>query len=77
VSTEIAAKRFYWNRGVVGDGEGYSSKLSVKLLWEPRSVWVGAYWRKEGAFHWFIDLCILPCLPIRFHLARSYGGRYA
>lgn len=74
--TEIAAHRFYWNRGNVGDGNGYSTKVSVKLLWEPRDLWIGAYWTRNGSDHLFVYLCLLPTLPIRFHWARSWGGRF-
>lgn len=73
---QIAVHRFYWNVGKVGDGKGHSNKLSVKLLWEPRDLWIGAYWTADGPNHWLLYICILPMLPIRLHWARSWGGRY-
>lgn len=73
---EIFTHRFYWNRGNVGDGKGYSTKLSVKLLWEIRDLWIGVYWTRGGRDHLFIYICILPMLPIRVHRARHWGGRY-
>ena len=76
MTTEILTHRFYRNRGNVGDGKGYSIKLSVKLLWEPRDLWVGIYWTRDGADHLFVYVCVLPALPIRLHWARSWGGRF-
>ena len=76
---ELATHRFFWDRGTVGDGRGYSVKLSVKLLLEPRDIWVGIYWtpQHDSRDHFFVYLCLLPCLPIRFHWARSWGGSYS
>lgn len=73
---ELLTHRFYWNTGNVGDGVGYSTKLSIKLLFEPRDLWIGVYWNCEGRDHLFVYVCLLPLLPIRFHRARSWGGRY-
>ena len=72
---ELATKRFYWNTGTVGDGRGYSTKLSAKLLWEPRDLWIGVYWHKKDE-SLFVYICFVPLLPIRIHYKRSYGGRY-
>jgi hypothetical protein len=73
---EIVSYRFYRNHGNVGDGKGYSTKLSIKLLLEPRDLWIGVYWTRGGNDHLFVYLCILPMLPVRFHWARSWGGRF-
>lgn len=54
--------RWTWNRGQVGDGKGYSCKLSVALA--PRLF--GFRREHEG---W-----ILTMLGIRVHFAKSYGG---
>lgn len=57
--------RIVWNTGAVGDGRGYSSKLSLALMpklfgWyrEPKAVWT------------------LTLLGVRVQRFRSYGGRY-
>jgi hypothetical protein len=69
----LAMKAIGWNVGTVGDGCGYSLRASLRLIWEPRDIWIGLYW--EGSFNdWRAYLCLLPCLPIRLHVKRSYGG---
>lgn len=73
MAAEIMTRRFYWNRGVVGDGRGNSNKLSIKLLWEPRDLWLGVYWTGTTD-DMQVYICLLPCLPIRLHRVRSYGG---
>jgi hypothetical protein len=58
--------RFTWSRGIVGNGKGYSAKLTFALTteWFP-------YWTNE--FHdWFFVL-----FGLRIHYCRSYGGRFA
>ena len=62
------------NHGTVGDGKGFSRRWSLRLLWEPRDAWVGVYWTKGQIHEWFFYVCLLPCLPLRFHYMRSYGG---
>jgi hypothetical protein len=66
--------RLYWERGTCGDGKGYSAKLSLSLCLSWRSLFVGLSLRPEwrGFLAW---LCVVPCLPLRLHLVRSYGGR--
>lgn len=78
---QLLVKRFYRNiilppGGRIGDCLSYSRKLSVKLLWEPRDLWVGVYWDWHSKSEWFIYICLFPCFPIRVHLVRSYGGLY-
>jgi hypothetical protein len=54
--------------------------LTVSLIWEPRDLWIGAFWESEsdeiheGVFERqiVVYLCLLPCLPLRF-----YWWRYA
>lgn len=75
MTAEIFTHRFYRNVGNVGDGKGYSEKLSIKLLWEPRYLWIGAYWARDF-HHLFVYICLIPMLPIRFHYAWSFGGRF-
>ena len=44
--------------------------LEIKLLFEPRDLWVGLYWNKEeapGGKPWVLTLyfCLIPMLPLR------------
>lgn len=56
--------RLIWNTGVVGDGQGYSSKLTVALT--PR------LFRWDRGWHaWTLTI-----LFVRIHYVRSYGGRF-
>jgi hypothetical protein len=57
--------RVMWDRGTVGDGKGYSNQFSVAL----RPAWFR--WHRETD-HWFVTV-----LGVRFHYARSWGGRFA
>lgn len=55
-----------------------SNKLSVSICWVPRDLWIGAFW-KPGCVPGYpgtLWICVLPCLPIRFHWVKSWGGRY-
>jgi hypothetical protein len=54
--------RWVWQRGVVGDGQGYSSKLSLALRPAPLS------WHKER------DGWLLTVAGVRVHYKRSWGG---
>lgn len=54
--------RVMWERGAVGSGSGYSSKVSIGLV--PRL----ANFEREFC-GWTLDLCF-----IRVHHVRSYGG---
>jgi hypothetical protein len=72
---EILARRFYWNVGNVGDGEGYSNKLSIKLIVDWRAWYVGGSYTWNGPDHLFIFIMFLP-VGFRIHWARSWGGRY-
>ena len=58
--------RVMWERGTVGDGNGYSAKLALGLL--PRLF----MWERLAAH----DLLIV-LLGVRLHYSRSYGGRFA
>lgn len=55
--------RVMWERGAVGDGVGYSAKLSVALM--PKLFG----WAREGRGSWFLTL-----FGIRLHYDRSYAG---
>lgn len=68
--------RVLWVRGLgpgYGAPENYSAKLSVAIEWKPVDLWVGAFWKGERDERTFW-LCLLPCVPIRFHYKRAYGG---
>jgi hypothetical protein len=71
----LCLTRICWNTGKVGNGVGYSSKLSVSVIFEPRDIWVGVWWDRKGDTR-SVYVCLIPCLPIRFKLIRSYGGRF-
>lgn len=58
--------RLLWERGTVGDGDGYSAKLAVGLL--PRLF----RWHRVGKH----DLEAI-IFGLRVHYSRSYGGRFA
>lgn len=70
----VCLTRIRWETGAVGDGKGYSSKLSVSLILEPRDLWIGLFWEAKGTHERSWYLCLIPCLPIRFKLVRSFGG---
>lgn len=57
--------RFIWDRGTVGDGDGYSVKLALGL-------WPRFFHIQRGRYDRLI--CILG---LRVHYSRSYGGRFA
>ena len=54
-----------WECGAVGDGRGYSAKLSIGL--RPAIL---AFRREEDG--WIATVC-----GLRLHYRRSYGGRFA
>lgn len=56
--------RVMWNKGIVGDGNGYSAKLTVGI--RPKIF----QWNK-GSYEWALTL-----LCVRIHHRRSYGGRF-
>lgn len=63
--------RVMWERGIVGDGKGYSAKLAVGL--EARLLrWETSYRVREPRHDWCVTL-----FGVRIHYARSYGGRFA
>lgn len=76
---ELQLFRVFWMKGAF-DGKGYDNKVSAKIIWEPRDLWLGLYWdvTRLGASFQAIKLylCIVPCLPLRVHYKRSYGGSF-
>jgi len=71
----ICLTRLRWERGTVGDGKGYSVKLSISLCWKWQGLWVGLF-IKERLHGWYAWICLLPCLPIRLSYQRAYGGTF-
>jgi hypothetical protein len=62
--------RWTWKRGVVGDGAGYSVKLSI-------GVWpVLGRWSRTRVWGQITELDA-TILGLRFHYQRSYGGIHA
>jgi hypothetical protein len=48
-----------------------TTRYALALLFEPRDLWIGIYWRtgREGPRRTLtLYLCLLPCLPIRLSL---------
>lgn len=70
----LVLTRVYWNWGTPGDGKGVSCKVSVSLCWKWQDLWIGLCLKPE-LWGFIAYLCLLPCLPIRVHLKRAYGGR--
>jgi hypothetical protein len=70
--------RIIWQRG---DGPGlggrgnYSAKLSVAVEFKLADFWIGAFWKTKRDEKW-LWVCVIPCVPLRFHYQRSYGGRH-
>lgn len=53
---------------VAGAGRG-DAGVSVRVLFEPRDLWLGVYWdRRPGAL--VVYVCVLPMLPIRIEVRR-------
>ena len=46
----------------------------IEWLYEPRDMWFGFFWKKEGKFRnefsFEIYICIVPCLPIHVEFGR-------
>jgi len=63
----LRVARVVWERGTVGDGAGYSAKLSFAL--DPQMF---RWFERDAATDWRFTL-----LGVRVHYCRSYGGRFA
>jgi hypothetical protein len=56
---------------------------SIKILFEPRDLWIGVYWnydeeesRAHGRYGILtVYVCLLPCLPLRFRTYRKCNVR--
>lgn len=55
--------RIMWERGIVGDGIGYSNMLSFAL--QPKFF----AWHHEAVGFWLVVIC-----GLRVHRKRSFGG---
>ena len=77
---ELQLFRLYFERGRVGQG-GTDNKISAKIVWEPRDLWLGIYWDTSRLGNVLesvkIYLCVVPCLPLRLHWKRAWGGLFA
>ena len=71
---ELQLFRLYFERGKT------DNKISAKVLWEPRDLWIGVYWDRsrlgDALQSVKVFICIIPCLPFRLHWKRSWGGRF-
>lgn len=67
-------KRYYWNVGNVGDGVGYSNKLSLSLLFRGHNWAIGVTYGRVGESR-ITYISFLP-LSLRIHWKKNYGGRY-
>jgi hypothetical protein len=38
--------------------------VQINLQFEPRDIWVGAFWRVSDAGLFHLYLCLLPLLPL-------------
>ncbi len=75
----ICLTRIRWERGQVGvAGGGYSAKLSVSLCFVPEDFWTGVFWKRrmkdELTHRGTLYVCLIPMLPLRFKLIKSWGG---
>jgi hypothetical protein len=39
-------------------------RWSIRMLWEPRDLWVGVYWTRPRPYALQVYVCLLPCVPI-------------
>jgi hypothetical protein len=54
---------------------GRFGDLTIALEWKLADLWIGAFWRTEWHHYHDADelqwvdvwVCLVPCLPIRFH----------
>lgn len=70
----LCLTRICWNVGTPGDGKGYSCKLSFSLAWDWKDIVLGARVFPE-LWGFILRVYFLPCLALRIHFKRAYGGR--
>ena len=49
------------------------SKFRISLRFEPRDMWAGIYWNRQGGLAFDVFICIIPMFPI---MIRWWRGRY-
>jgi hypothetical protein len=61
--------------------DGWSWKTSVAIEWKLADLWIGIFWRRQtlpmdesSTSDLEIWVCLIPCLPIRIHFDRQWGG---
>lgn len=76
----LCLTRIRWEHGkpgvAIADGGGYSAKLSISIRLDWGMSFIG-FW-SPSFMGWASDkvwwICLIPCLPIRVKLSKSYGG---
>ncbi len=48
-------------------------RMRVRLLFEPRDLWVGLFWNARTEKHLEFYLCAVPCFPVRLELGSGYS----
>lgn len=56
-----------------GAPDHYNAALSIGIEWKLADLWIGVSWKGNRDERW-VWVCLLPCVPIRFHYRRAYGG---
>lgn len=69
----MCSRRVYWFRLEKMVRAQYLFSMSACTLWEPRDLWVGAYWDTSEYKSLILFICLIPCLPLRLHFKKSYG----
>lgn len=68
-------------RVLIGRDEMPRRRFTIRLLWEPRDLWVGAFWNRVklgdvGDEFLLIYVCLIPCFPVAFCWG-VFPGRYS
>lgn len=55
---------------------------SIWIMWEPRDMWVGVFWRTKDHPQWRqritdIYLCLIPCIPIRLSVGKIISRKFS
>jgi hypothetical protein len=68
-------ERLYRLFRVIWNTDEYSVKLTFAIGVKPWMWFIGGYEQKPREFHSYIYwLGLIPCLPLRIHYMRSFGG---
>jgi hypothetical protein len=54
---------------MLGGSELPERRFTVRLLWEPRDIWLGVFWNRVRAGDYadrflLVYVCVIPCLPL-------------